>query len=89
LWTKNKKENYENYRRLDCYLTVGRLKKTLENVPDDTKVYYQRIEDFYFNENDWKMKYMRWENYEMSEYIRTFSAYKHPDTGDFVLNAHY
>lgn len=37
----------------DCYLTVGELKKKLKNIPDETRVVYERIEDIYFNDNDW------------------------------------
>jgi hypothetical protein len=38
----------------DKMLTVGELKKRLAEVPDDVRVYYQRIEDSYFDRGgDW------------------------------------
>jgi hypothetical protein len=77
------------------YMTVGDLKKALENVPDDAEVRYQRIEDFYFKENGWdkcvKALPFGFEETEeeYSQYIEVYSAYKHSDANVFVLNAHY
>lgn len=73
----------------DLYLTVGQLKKALEGVPDDTKVYYQRIEDQYFDKYGWKPKLLTWEPGEKCEYIQAWSAYKCDDSEEFVINAHY
>ena len=38
------------------HCTIGDLKKFIEknNLPDDSKVVVQRIEDFYFKEHHWK-----------------------------------
>lgn len=38
-------------------LTVGKLKKFIEenNIPDDALVLIQRVEDFYFEKNNWKV----------------------------------
>jgi len=71
------------------YMTAEDLKKALENVPDDTPVYYQRIEDIYFEKHGWKREWMSFDEDGTSEYTRAFSAYLHPDTDRFVLNAHY
>jgi len=73
----------------DYHLKAGELKEKLKDVPDDAKVYYQRIKDHYFEGNGWKTKEMRWESNETSHYIRAFSCTEHPDTGDFIINAHY
>ena len=53
----NKKINViEDLSRYEDYLTVGRLKKFLENnpdLPDDALVLTQRVEDKYYEENGW------------------------------------
>ena len=36
------------------YMTVGDLKKALENVDDSCEIRYQRIEDVYFDKNGTK-----------------------------------
>ncbi len=71
------------------YMTVGDLRKALEGVSDDALVYYQRIEDLLFDEHGWAGDMMRFQDDGDSEYLQAFSAYLHPDSGDFVLNAHY
>jgi len=73
----------------DFRLTVGALKKSLEGVDDETPVYYQRIEDFYFSEHGWTVSKMTWQDGEESEYIRAFSSFKHPGDSVFIINAHY
>ncbi len=53
-------------------------------------ILYQRIEDFYFNENHWEGEEMSFEYpNHTSEYIPAFSCYLHPITKKFVINAHY
>ena len=44
-------------------LTVGELKKSLEGLPDNTPVLYQRIEDFYFDQHQWKTVNFVWDSY--------------------------
>jgi len=64
-------------------MTVRELKEKLENVPDDAVVYYQRIEDHYFD-CGWKTTEI-----ETSDYIKAFTAKYHEDSNAFVVNAHY
>ena len=82
------------------YMTVGALKKALENVPDDAEVRYQRIEDVYFKKHGWDsiVKKIPWglmENEpdfppeDYSQYIEVFSAYLVKKENVFILNAHY
>lgn len=73
----------------DAYMTVKDLKKSLENVPDNYKVYYQRIEDVYFLKHGWKGKKMKFNDSFFSEYIEAFSAYPHKKNKCFVINGHY
>ncbi|MFH1328461.1 MAG: hypothetical protein ABIH76_06440, partial [Candidatus Bathyarchaeota archaeon] len=70
------------------YLTAKELRDKLKDVPDDTPVYYQRIEDHYFDNNGWVYKTMKWGDSE-SDYIEAFSASLHPDENVFVVNGHY
>lgn len=74
----------------DIYMTVKDLKKALMGVPDDYKVYYQRIEDIYFKQHGWKGKKMQFDfPRQYSEYTRAFSAYPKRRQKAFVINAHY
>ena len=43
---------------LDFAPTAGDIREIIKNLPDDAPIYYQRIEDSYFNEegNGWKSK---------------------------------
>lgn len=77
----------KDIKDFDPFLTAGDLKEKLKDVPNDTPIRYQRIEDFYFVVNGWKTKSIRWEEDEFCAYIRAFSAYYYD--GDFVINAHY
>lgn len=70
------------------FLTVGQLRERIKNVPDDTPVFYQRVEDFYFEQNHWKSVELSWFDNETSEYIPAFQSYLHED-GFFVIDAHY
>ncbi|MCK9273389.1 hypothetical protein M0P65_07675 [Candidatus Gracilibacteria bacterium] len=45
------KEDLAEYKE-NHYLTVGKLRKSLENVPDDSIVLVERIEDKYFENNN-------------------------------------
>ena len=70
-------------------LTVGELREALKDVADNVLVYTQRVEDWYFEKNGWTTVQLYFEDEKnISEYIRTTSAYKHPD-GGFVINVHY
>lgn len=71
------------------YMTVKDLKKSLQNVPDNYKVYYQRIEDIYFLKYGWKGKKMKFNDPFFSEYIEAFSSYSKKKNKCFVINAHY
>lgn len=42
-------------------LTVGQLRNKLEGLPDNAPVYYQRIEDFYFEKNNWTTEKFVWD----------------------------
>ena len=48
-------EDIKNKKCYEHYCTVGRLREFLEehNLPDDAKVFIQRVEDVYFEENGW------------------------------------
>lgn len=74
----------------DFYLTVGELKRILEYVPDDMPVYYQRIEDWYFDPKtgSWDTVELKWEN-EKTESIRAFGAYVDDENNAFLIHAHY
>jgi hypothetical protein len=60
-------------------LTVKRLREQIKDLPDDTPVMYQRIEDVYFQEHNWKTVALPWEPWqegaETSDFIGAFSAY--------------
>lgn len=47
-------------------LTVGKLKESLEGLPDNMPVFYQRIEDNYFEKNNWKTTKFVWDTHKAS-----------------------
>lgn len=75
----------------DCYLTVGELKKILINLPDDAKVYYQRIEDRYFKKHGWTTLKKPSPDYpnEFDEWIGAWGHIEYLDDGNCYITAHY
>ena len=77
----------------DHYLTVGALRRVLAELPDDSRVFYERIEDVYFKKHGWKPdKLIRTDHTEPEdnlndEYIRAFCAFEHDS--DVHITAHY
>lgn len=47
-------------------LTAGELVNKLKDLPENTPIVYQRIEDLYFEKNGWKTHPVRWETMLMS-----------------------
>jgi hypothetical protein len=47
-------------------MTVGQLRKSLDGLPDDMPVLYQRIEDLYFENYGWVGEQLLWENFRVS-----------------------
>jgi hypothetical protein len=43
----------EKNTEMGIVLTAGQLRAVLDSVPDDAKVYYERIEDEYFDSHGW------------------------------------
>lgn len=83
---KEFKEKY-NY-----HLTVGKLKKCLEDYPDDALVVAQRVEDIYYEKHSWETLkkpdglYPEYNN----EYTPVWSPALYKDDKDcFYLDLHY
>lgn len=75
-------------------LTVGELLKFIEdnNIPNDAKVLYERIENVYFDECDWqgsiyKQEYENEESY--AQFIPAFTTIKFNDDNNLYLTAHF
>jgi len=87
--------SYENYVKDDdeFYLTVGDLRSAMKDLPDNAKVYYQRIEDVYFEKHGWKPDllvpddFMPDERELDNQYVRAFAGFKYD--GRLCLTAHY
>lgn len=47
-------------------LTVGELRKKIHNLPDEIPVFYQRIEDSYFDNGSWKTVPFVWEQHKIN-----------------------
>lgn len=82
----------------DDHLTIKGLKEALKDLPDNIPVYYQRIEDVYFEKYGWDKSALSlvWEQFGTeviyNDYTRAFSCYKHTTKDGkevFVINAHY
>lgn len=74
------------------YLTIGRLKEFIKDLPDDGKIYYQRIEDVYFEKHGWDKNVVKKPS-EYPEYtddfVGVFTYIKYRDDKDLYLTAHY
>lgn len=77
----------------DHYLTVGQLREAIKDLPDTAKVYYERIEDVYFEKHNWKPEkliksdFTEPEHNIHDEYIRAYCSFSHD--GDLHITAHY
>jgi hypothetical protein len=79
----------EDLSKYKDYLTVGKLKKFLEEhpeLPDDANVLIQRVEDRYYEENGWGVvlkegdyyHMYKEQNYRMNEEIKRRKNGEHP-----------
>lgn len=88
--------------KFEYCLTVGELRKRLEGIPDDAKIFSQRVEDryyegFYINgikTSGWStVKKEVWETCEeekwIEEYSPVFCAVQYKDDVNLYLNLHY
>ena len=77
----------------DFYLTVGDIRRVIADLPDDSRVFYERIEDGYFEQHGWiPDKLIPYLDSTPSdnindEYLRAFSAFRRD--GDLHITAHY
>jgi len=74
------------------YLTVGQLKESLKDYPDDALVVSQRVEDVYYEERGWETLkkpdhlYPEWNH----EYSAVWSPVSYGDDKEcFYLDLHY
>ena len=71
--------------------TVGQLRKHIEGLSDDTKVYIERIEDVYFEKHGWTTETKDWDKenpgLETTVYMEAFGAVKIPNK--IIIVAHY
>jgi hypothetical protein len=73
-------------------LTVGELRKQLEGLPDDAPVFYQRIEDAYFDRHGWTAdRIMPSPDFpgSVDDYIRAFGVVRYHNERALFLTAHY
>ena len=73
-------------------LTVGKLKKYLEDYPDDALVVCQRVEDVYYEKHGWTTLKKPNSMYEgnNNEYTAVWSPALYKDDKDcFYLDLHY
>jgi hypothetical protein len=90
---KRNKKIIDNFRD-GHYLTVGRLKEAIKDLPDDGMVMYQRIEDVYFNNHHWNTSVILKED-ETFEALETYDQYViawcslNYDNENLYLTAHY
>lgn len=93
MYSKNMNEPYKKDDD-DFYCTVGHLRRVIADLPDDAKVYYERIEDVYFERHGWTPDLLVpddskhiYPDIPDNQYIRVFCAYKYDNR--LCLTAHY
>lgn len=72
-------------------MTVRELKRFIaeHRIPDDAEIYYQRIEDKYFDEHSWETKNKPSEDGFIDQFIGTFGATRYPNDMNLYITAHY
>ena len=76
----NTPEDLQKMKNHPTVLSVGDLKRCIENLPDDTLVFAERIEDIYFEKYQWGVLL-----HEDSEFMRISTQLKNrnePPLGD-------
>ena len=72
------------------YLTVGELKRALEGMADGAPVFYERIEDVYFEKHGWPLRAVPDLHHERPDYyVQAFSASPASDGSALYITAHY
>ncbi len=81
------------------YLTVRELKKYIADLPDDSKIFVERIEDYYFKPGDGWIEHSKYKpnwlggspapQTEKVQFIRIYSPIKYPKDKNLYLTAHY
>lgn len=77
------------------YMRAGRLLELLSAVPEDTPVYYQRIEDGYFDHGSgWTEQSLsvddKWQGGGViSQYVQVWSAWYDKEHKCVFITAHY
>lgn len=80
-------------RTWEHYLTVSELRKALADLPDEAPVFYQRIEDLYFEQHGWAANVVEkpndmWPD-QQDQYIRAFCVVRYADEPTLFITAHY
>lgn len=57
----------ETLKKYKDHLTIKKLKEMIQDLPDDGLVLVQRIEDFYFENNNWGVILKEGESYHYSK----------------------
>lgn len=89
LTSKMTKEDLDN--SYEHYLTVGTLKKFLEehNLPDNAKVVVERVEDAYYENNNWSV-YEKDTDNGKSQYTPAWCAVRYKEDKDLLfIDLHY
>ena len=76
-------------------LTAGELKKLLDRIPEDTPIYYERIEDVYFKKHHWEAKslksitFLEDLNNEIGDFVEVLGCKYDEVEKSFKLTAHF
>lgn len=95
-----KQELTTNYQH---YVTVGRLKQhiVMFNIPDTAKIMIERVEDRYYNHNNWGVYFKRGDHTikdqygniipsTLTQYTPAWSCVKYSDDNDLLfIDLHY
>lgn len=90
LTTKMSKEDLDN--GYEHYLTVGDLKKFLEqhDLPNDAKVLVERVEDAYYEDNNWRVYEKDTDQEGKAQYTPAWCVVRCKDDKDLLfIDLHY
>ncbi|MHB1681106.1 MAG: hypothetical protein ACYCTB_11480, partial [bacterium] len=89
------RKNLKTYNDKEHCMTIGMLIEFIKlnpDLPSNTPVLYQRIEDVYFEKHNWTTEPFKYEN-GTHEYIKTFCIFRYTDKKtkkeSVLITAHY
>ena len=81
--------NDSSHSSEDFHMTIKELKELIEDLPDDGIVFYERIEDKYFNERGWREYTQSVDDDASRRFVKAFTGGYSKNKKHLLITAHY